>query len=308
MLGLVTVPFGTALSSLILLAAFGYSAYRDVRDREVDDTVWLLAGLAGGILVAVELAPAGTVALVSWLVVAGFVLEHVLPWDASLERVSPSLPGMIELAAYIVVGVFFLYLGYAYGVGPSGLPIPAVAAFLSVVFARTLFEFGVLYGGADAKAVMVAGLVLPVNATPLFALPSTATSILGFYPFTLTLLMDAAVFAIVIPLGLAVRNLRAGTFEFPRGFTSYRLPVVELPRRFVWLRDPAYPRDLDAEESIETSEQDHDLRVRQAETLRARGVETVWVTPQLPFIVLLAAGALAAILVGNLLFDLFSVL
>jgi len=303
-----TIPLGTSLSALVLVAAFLYAAYRDVRSREVGDAVWLLAALAGAAIGAVELAPSGPVALGCWALTAAFVVEHLVPWDAPLEARSESLPGIIELAIYAGVGVTLLLVGLDRGVGGSGLPVAVLATFVSVLFARALFEFGVLYGGADAKAVMVAALVLPLDATPLLSLPASAVPILSIYPFAFTLLMDAAVFAIAIPLALAVRNVRAGTFEFPRGFTSYRLPVEELPHRFVWLRDPALSRDVEEEESIETSEEDRRMRERQAATLRERGVSTVWVTPQLPFVVLLAAGVVAGLVAGNLLFDLFALL
>lgn len=300
------LPIELALAAALLLVVLGLGAYWDFRNREVDDGLWVLAGVLGAALGAVIEWPHGPESFLLWLLVSGFVLEHVLPWDVPLERVSESLPGIVEAGIYAAVGIVVVAVGVTQGLGPTGLPLTTAAVFLSVLIARALFEFGVLYGGADAKAIMVAGLILPLDSVPLLGLPSSAVSILRVYPFTLTLLMDAALFAAVIPIALAVRNLRQGSFDGARSFTGYRLPVAELPRRFVWLRDPTF--HLDPETDVETTEQDIALRTKQAADLASKGVHEVWVTPQLPFIVFLWAGATAAVVAGNLLFDLFALL
>ncbi len=299
-----SVAVETTLAALVLVGAFGYAAIRDWVSREVDDHVWLISALAGAVLGALVQLPNGAVPLLFWLLVAAFVVEHVVPWDVPVERLSPTLPGLIEASLYGIIGVTLVIGGLSLGIRAGGVPVEVVAVYLSVVAARALFEFGVLYGGADAKAIMVAGLLVPLFAEPFLPVPGGAAAILAFYPFTLTLLMDAALFAIVVPVGLALRNLLRGDFELAHGFTGFKIPVAELPHRFVWLRDPTFHPD--EETNVETSEEDRALRERQARDLAGRGVREVWVTPQLPFIVFLLAGAVAGLLLGNLLFDLFS--
>ena len=293
-------------AALALCLGLAYAAYSDWVRREVSDQVWLAIGGAGLVLGSVPAAEDhGLLGVVVWWVVGGFVLEHLVPWDERLATVHESLPGLLEIALYGTVGAVVLGLGYLTGFGPSGIPVAALSVFLSTVFARGLFEVGLLYGGADAKAMMVAGVAVPLWATPLLPLPADATALLPVYPFPVTLLMDAALFAIAVPIAIAVRNVRTHDFEFPRGFVSYPIPVEELPNRFVWVKDPTF--DPAADEA-ETSEDDRRIRVRQRDELRARGVERVWVTPQLPFIILLTAGTVAGLVVGNLLFDLAALL
>jgi len=41
-----------------------------------------------------------------------------------------------------------------------------------------------------------------------------------------------------------------------------------------------------------------------AAELNSRGIERVWVTPQIPFLVIMAVGVVGALLAGNVLFDL----
>ena len=120
--------------------------------------------------------------------------------------------------------------------------------------------------------------------------------------------MNAALFSVGVPIGLAVRNAMHGEFHGLRGFTGYALPVDELPRRYVWVRDPTFGDARREEAEIETSADDRRRRSEIARELSARGVRRVWVTPQLPFLVLMALGAVAALLAGNLVVDLIAVL
>jgi preflagellin peptidase FlaK len=293
---------------LVLLAGYAVAAVMDWRTREVTDLLWQGMAAAGAVLGAVAIYPDGTLALGLWLVLVAFVFEHLLPWDAALERWNESLPGLIEIAVYVVVAAGFAYVAFVDGVGPSGLPAQVLAAFVTVVFARGLFEVGLLYGGADAKGMIAAGILVPILSSALVPLPSAATTILSIYPFALTMLMNAALAAIAIPVGIAVRNLRAGEFTLSKGFTGYTIPVRELPKRFVWLKDPTFQRLGDDAEEAETSDDDQRIRERQAAELQAQGVERVWVTPQIPFLVLFLAGAVLAVLVGNVLIDLLGLL
>lgn len=274
----------------------------DVRDREVPDLLWVVLALAGTVLGGLAIAPGGWVPLLFWVLAAGFVMEHLLPWDTVFE--GSGAADWVELGAYLVVlgivGVAVLRLG----LGPGEVPLPVVAVIVSVLFARGLFEAGVLFGGADAKAVMVAGLMVPLFATSLIALPSSVQPVTSVLPFSVDLLLDAALLSVSVPLALAVLNARRGEFRLRDGFTTYTLPVADLPRRWVWVRDPAYPIDRAEEEAIETSEEDRQWRRRIASELGSRGVTRVRVGPQLPFVVFLFAGAILAVAVGNVILDL----
>ncbi len=188
------------------------------------------------------------------------------------------------------------------------MPVTVLAALATVILARALFETGVLYGGADAKALLVTGVLVPLFAVPLLVHPSVVAPLLTVLPFSVNLLTDAALLSVVLPVAIAARNAARGEFTFGRGFTSYTIPVAELPDRFVWVRDAALGEDSLADDDADTSEDDRRVRTEIARRLQARGVERVWVTPQLPFLVLLAVGGLAAFLAGNLLLDLFAAL
>ncbi len=243
----------------------------------------------------------GAVPLLLWILVGLLTLEHLVAWDDLLPVAWRNQADRIELGGYVAAVVIVGVAAARYGLGPSGVPEAAIAALATVLLARALFEVGALYGGADAKALMVAGLLVPVFAQPLLSVPLVAP-VLAVIPFSIDLLTDAALFSLAVPCYLAFRNLRRGEFSFPRGFNGYSMPVAELPTKYVWVRDPAIEEPTDSEEP-ETSAEDEQLRRETARRLTERGVLRVWVSPQLPFLVLMAAGAVTALLAGNLILD-----
>jgi archaeal preflagellin peptidase FlaK len=303
-------PASTALFALrvaVLLGGLSIAAYQDWKIREVGDGVWQVMGLVAAAAGFIELwgHPLG---IALWALVSIWALEHLFAWDTPFERYSERLPGWIELGVYVGVLATVVVSAVYFGVGSSGVPIQVIGVAGAILLARGLFEIGVLYGGADAKALMVAGLLLPIDATPLWS-PAAAVVLLGYYPFALTVLIDAALFAVVVPIAIAIRNVSAHEFSFPRGFTGYTIPVAELPNQYVWVKDPSFSGGGSEDEpEPQTTEEDRALRQRQADELEKQGVKRIWVTPQLPFIIWILAGTLAALVAGNIIFDILTAL
>ena len=302
MVGLAEAVLAAGTTALVL--GFAYAAVSDIRDREVTDRLWQVLGVLGVILGLIGLAPGGLPPLGIWAAVGALTLEHMFSWDSRLGKGAAAYADAIELGAYLAVGLLLGVTLVRWGLGPSAVPVAAVAVFASVVLARVLFETGVLFGGADAKALMIAALLVPMFPVPLLFGGGFPFSVPSIVPFAFDMLTNAALLSIAVPLGVAARNARRGTFEFPKGFTGYPLPVRELADRFVWVRDPAVPNAREEEAEVETSEEDRALRRKLAADLRARGISRVWVTPQIPFLVLMACGAISAVLAGNLVIDL----
>ena len=292
--------------AVVLVSGLVLASYQDLKDREVSDGVWQALGLVGAAVGVVALW-GNPLAVALWVLVSLWALEHLFAWDTPLERISERLPGWIEVGVYVGVLAAIIVCAVEFGVGGSGVPIAIIGVAGAILLARGLFEVGVLYGGADAKALMIAGLLIPIDAAPLWS-PPVASALLAYYPYAITVLIDAALFAIVVPIAIAVRNVSTHEFEFPRGFTGYTIPVDELPRRYVWIKDPMFSGNSDEDPEPQTTEEDRALRQRQAEELTKKGVTRVWVTPQLPFILWILAGTVAALVAGNLLFDLISAL
>ncbi len=290
-----------------LAGGLALTAWIDLRNREIDDRLWQGLGLWGALLGAFVEGTGSEIALLVWLLVAAFALEHLFPWDEALGKHGERYLGLIEVAIYLAVLIVVASAVARFGLGPGKVPLAAIALLATVILARGLFELGILYGGADAKAVIVVGLLVPLLASPLLVPPAAASPVLAILPFSITMLTNAAVFSLVVPLSVAVRNVRRGEFSFPAGFTGYSLPVELLPYRFVWVRDPVLGED-GLSEDVETSAEDQQRRRELAVSLAHKGVRRVWVSPQIPFVVLLALGAFAGILAGNVLLDLLALI
>ena len=291
----------------LLLVGFGYAAWADFREREVTDRLWQVLGVLGVALGAVVLASGGGLALGLWLLVGALGLEHMFPWDDLLHDESGRTADLAEGVVYAIVVLTVAIAAFEYGVGPAQVPVPVLALLATILFARGLFEAGVLYGGADAKALMIAGTLVPIYTMIVVPLPGSLTGVLNVLPFAFNVLLDAALLSLAIPIAIGLRNLARGEFRFPAGFTGYTMPVGELPDHYVWLENPMRSGNR-ASAQVETSEEDRKERARIARELSERGVERVWVTPQIPFLVLIAAGTVTALLAGNLILDLLAVL
>lgn len=277
------------------------AGYYDVKTREVPDWIWVAIGILGAALLLLTDHAAGGLAIATDLIAVFFVMEHFIPWEDLLGE-SDEVAVPIEAAIYIAVSAFAVY---GYFLNPDLVSTQFLAIVVSVLIARGLFESRLLYGGADAKALIALSLLLPLLLSPLPLLvhyPSYITlTLLPYIPFPFTVLIDGALLTLVVPLVIFARNLRNGFRELPDAFFIYEIPTKELPERYVWLRRPMVGLDEDAE----TAEEDHALRLRQTQLLLAGEVESVFVTPQLPMVAALAGGALVAILFGNLLFLIF---
>jgi hypothetical protein len=299
---------GTSVTSLAmwfavaaLLAGFALAAIADLRRREVPDRLWQGMGAVGLVAGAIVVSPGGFLPIVLWLVIAGLTLEHLAGWDLWFGARWEAHADLVELAAYVGAIALVAVVAARDGIGATGVPWGVVAMLAVVILARGLFELKVLYGAADAKALMIAALLVPVFPMPWLYAPATAATTLAYVPFPISLLTNAALFSVVVPIVLAVRNARRGEFSVPEGFMGYSLPVRELPQRFVWVKDPEVPET--GEEDADTTEEDDRRRAELARTLRAKGIDRVWVTPQVPLVAVMALGALAALLAGNLLLD-----
>jgi len=296
--------YGLAAGVSFLVGGFAYAAWADYREREVTDVLWQVLGVAGFLIGLLVVAPGGWVPSVLWVVVGLFVLQHLFAWDVRLGRRGERYADILELVVYVaVVAVIAVALAHV-GLGPQGVPVPVLAVLVTVLFARGLFEAGILFGGADAKALMIAGFLVPMFPNPLLGQSTAIAPITGILPFGVNVLMNSALCSVVVPIAIAVRNLRAHEFRGVSAFVGYSIAVDDLPRKFVWVRDPMFGEGREEERSIETSEDDRRRREAIAQDLRSRGVTRIWVTPQIPFLVLMAVGVVASLLAGNLVFDL----
>jgi len=160
-----------------------------------------------------------------------------------------------------------------------------------------LFQMRLIFGGADAKALMSLAVLAPFQPV-IGEFPLLGTS---FMPFPWTIFSNAVIMFLIIPLSLFFLNLAQRHVEFPYMFLGYRMSVSKAREKFVWPLEKRVdgkkkftymPTHFDTDEEWESFEQ--------------QGISEVWVTPKIPFMIPLLAGYICSFLVGDLLSSLMT--
>ncbi len=232
--------------------------------------------------------------LLKFLIVLGFLL-YACKLDLE-SRIVPNRVWKYMMLASLPITVYQIATG-------NYLTIQYLVAgfFVLIVIALSyaLYLIGA-YGGADAKAIMCLAVIFPFyptfNGFPLLNK--------GF-SFAFSTLANSVIAAPLLLLFMFVRNLMREGLRELRGnalyyFTGYKAEVKNLPKFHNLLEF--------------VDENGEFRRVRRAvepdeeviERLRNSGVEKVWVTPALPFLMFITTGYVVAFIFGDLLYLLIS--
>jgi len=289
------------LGFLVLAAAM------DWRRRVVRDPVWVAMGAVALALVEIELLSTNAawclhlVSASTAILFFGVFFGEAM-WDETGFHVRP-----LRLLVYALTPVL-LVLAWLWsadaGAGEAFFRLLTMPAM--IVIAHGLYEFGMLRGGADAKAVMALALLFPgvyphVASFPILQPPPVLEPVLAaWFPFAFIVLVNAAVLFLAAPLLFLARNAAAGDAKLPRALFGYRVALDAVPS-YVWFMDRIeegkpvhvyFPR--------RTEDREEQIRL-----LREHGFEKVWVTPQLPFLVAMLVGFVLAVVLGNVLLAAF---
>jgi len=287
----------------------------DWRTRRVPNRIWVILGISGMVLLAVQMAFAETVpdygtaaktyGPVHFLV---FVPIAVIFLDTFWERKPVHEGGKWNLkpvALYAAAAVSCLAMvlleGLTMEVGQL-LSVPLVMC-VFIMF----YYLGIVRGGADAKALLALSIVFPfypiLDSLPLIGYPEGTVDMLQMtFPFTFLILMNAAILhAVVGPTIRFFRNLARGDRGFPEMFLGYRMDIADVPKSFVWpmeaVRDEEVVLILFPKRSGNVKEE--------LAKLKKKGLDRIWVTPKDPFIIPMTAGIVFSVIVGNLVALLF---
>lgn len=188
---------------------------------------------------------------------------------------------------------------------PSFMLITSVLLIITVIY--SMYNSGIIMGGADAKALMLISLMVPAYpvvghlsfSTYFFEILDTVPLQRFLLPFSLASLLNGAILLLVYPLFFLVLNLVRRDFRFPRCFFGYRLNIDLFEKRFVWLLEI----ERDGRRKMALSPPRDEKKVKeQLDIFRKAGDEKIWVQPKIPFVIPMTAGYVISILFGNLVF------
>ncbi|OGS56833.1 MAG: hypothetical protein A3K60_07050 [Euryarchaeota archaeon RBG_19FT_COMBO_56_21] len=289
---------GEAIAALGLVFAFSLLAYCSVLDwrtRKVPNPYWIMLSLFGiALLIIRVLADAADAAYLMILLPVFAILSDIYiegEGDSFLVRTAP----LLKYSAAIVSTIL---LAYAWGDDMYFQHLLAVPVVMMIIVA--FYITNVIRGGADAKALAALAIVFPfypnIGDYPLIDPASAEIEI--FFPFTLTVLVNAAIIAGVLPLFFLFRNLAAREFEFPQGLLGYKQNHNEIVGKHVWLMERIENGNISR---YVTPKSNEDL-AKEVELLAKAGRTRIWVTPKLPFILPITASVVLTAVVGGFLF------
>lgn len=278
---------------LLAVAVMVAASISDWRSRTASDLNWYVMGVGGAILYGVQLVEEDA----PWIFLACLALITLVFVDLLRDR-----RGMFEdgvnlppLLLYLLTFLAFGYLGLEhFGEGRfwTMLTVP-----LLIVFFFVLYQFDVIKGGADAKALIALSLVFPMYpemaGLPVLELNDPAS--LTILPFPVLVLFNGAILTLLVPLGMFLLNLFRRDIRFPLMLFGTRMSIEDAKKKHVWpmervdggkVRTVLFPRSDD--------EADWDA-------LREAGTDRPWVTPKVPFLVPLTLAVPFSLLLGNLL-------
>jgi len=190
-----------------------------------------------------------------------------------------------------------------------------VFSFLSSLLLTYLLFRLKVFGGADAKALIVIGTLVPVY--PVLEFYGYTFPLLGFSPaglFALTVLENSFLLTAAVPLGIFCYNILHFTPDMLRKpfymLFAYRIKIKDLRRlldkdrhirlaeRFELNNGKLYP--FFAGRGITVN---HNMLSRlEAHEEQGRLGSTVWVTPGLPFMIPITASFVLAVILGDLIY------
>jgi len=157
-----------------------------------------------------------------------------------------------------------------------------------------LFQLRLIFGGADAKALMALAILVPLKPE-ILQFPVFEGSAIAM-PGSWILFSNAILLFLFIPLSLLIFNLLKKNIEFPYCVLGYKMSVEKAKQTFVWplekikdgKRKFSYmPKEFDIDEELLVFEK--------------QGIKEIWVTPKIPFMIPLLAGFIATFALGDIL-------
>ncbi|HQQ24761.1 MAG TPA: hypothetical protein PLR51_00605 [Methanomassiliicoccales archaeon] len=185
----------------------------DWRSRTASDAHWYIMGLGGSLLFGMQLVEESA----PWIFLACLALISLVFVDLLRDR-----RGMFEdgvnfapLLLYVLTIVAYGYLSLEhFGEGRywTMLTIP-----LLILFFFLMYQFDVIKGGADAKALIALSLVFPVypELAGLPALELNDPAALTILPFPVLVLFNGAILTLLVPVGMLLVNLVRRDLRFP---------------------------------------------------------------------------------------------
>ena len=227
------------------------------------------------------------------LITGAILLTYASYTDVKTRRAANKL--WIIMA---IIGAVLLLIQYLDG----GFPNIWYLVFIPIMIALMylFFQMRLLFGGADAKALMALAILVPIQPTMLGEqLPLWKS----FMPGSWIIFANATILFLLIPLSLLIYNIGKRNIKFPHSLLGYVITVEKAKQKFVWPLE----KIKDGKRRLMYMPKNFDIDEELAE-FEKQGITEIWVTPKIPFMIPLLIGFLVSFFLGDLLLQLVRVL
>jgi preflagellin peptidase FlaK len=163
---------------------------------------------------------------------------------------------------------------------------------IMIIFVYLLFQLRLIFGGADAKAIMALSILVPIEPTILvFPLINSVM------PFSWIIFSNSVILFLILPICLLLLNISKRNFKFPYCFIGYKMNINKAKKRFVWPLE----KIVDGKRKISYVPNHFEVE-DDWKNFEKLGITEIWVTPKVPFMIPLLIGFLFSFIIGDILF------
>ncbi len=299
---------------IIGVSILAMASISDIRTRRVGNRYWVVMGGLGILILGIEILIHSMVGQISdGIPTAVWNMNHLLAlvpitilfYDVFWDREPLYDEGRVNFVALTVMIIGLLAaVGLLWLEGFNLQTMQLLLVPIMIIIGYIFFYTGLLHGGADAKAFMSIAILMPFSPVIGDILPliqysaGIADAMSVMFPFAFLTLMNAALIsALVFPFFMFLKNLLKRDYQFPAMFLGYRMDINDIPKKFVWPMETVRDGEIVL---LLFPKRDADVK-KELEDLKTMGLEDVWVTPKLPFIVPMFLGFVFSFIVGNVM-------
>jgi len=218
------------------------------------------------------------------------ILIYASYTDIKTRRASNILWLIMGLIGGIILLIQYLTIGFENTIYLIFIP-------LMIGFVYLLFQLRLIFGGADAKALMAIAILVPFE--PLIAQFPIWKG--GLMPFSWSIFANSIIIFLFIPVILLFYNLGKRNLKFPYSFLGYKMSIKKAKEKFVWPLE----KIIDGKRKFIYMPKDFDVTEEYKE-FEKQGINEIWVTPKIPFMIPLLIGFIFAFIYGDILFYIMS--
>ncbi len=220
------------------------------------------------------------------LILGTIILLYASYTDIKTRHASNILWIVMGTTGVILLAIQYFFFGFSNFWYLVFIPI-----IIALMYA--LFQMRLIFGGADAKAMMALAVLVPIepklNSIPLLWTPISM-------PWSWVIFANAVLLFLIIPLSLIIYNAAKHNLKMPYAFLGYKMNIQKAKTKFVWPLEKL----VDGKRKFSRIPDEFD-ETSHLKAFEDAGIDEIWVTPKIPFMVPLLAGFLTAFFLGDLI-------